>query len=110
MVFWHTMFWALPILAVNSAVDGPKPGFEKGGGLSDWLTPIPRKKSLADMKTYEIHIAAVQETRWFDSGIRSMSTLLSFFVDKLVDHLVIGFVPFNKYMCTLRIKTNKQKI
>src|ERR1700761_1416749 len=33
-----------------------------------------------------------------------------FFVDKFVDHLVIGFVPINKYMCTLRIKTNKQKI
>ena len=60
-----------------------------------------------------------------DSGIHSKSTHsfyfcgpsnnthhfgTGFFVDKLVDHLVIGFVPINKYMCTLRIKTNKQKI
>ena len=90
--------------------------------MSEWLTPIPHKKSLvqdsgkqpripnyqqlrrpqqrktdkdlslatwnlrslfvrgalqntlADMKTYKIHIAAVQETRWLDSGIHSMST------------------------------------
>lgn len=33
-----------------------------------------------------------------------------FIVDKSIDHVIIGFVPINKYMCTLRLKTKKFKV
>ena len=70
--------------------------------------------TLTDLKKYRIQIAAVQETRWVNSGIHTMSSHSFYFsgsnntahqfgtgfiVDKNVDHLVIGFVPINKYMC-----------
>jgi exonuclease III len=81
--------------------------------------------TLDDLKKYKIQIAAVQETRWIDSGIHAMRTHCFYFsgnsnnkhefgtgfiVDKSIDHAVIGFVPINKYMCTLRLKTNKFKV
>lgn len=60
-----------------------------------------------------------------DSGIHTMSQYsfyfsgtnnnrhefgTGFFVSKNADHLVLDFVPINKYMCTLRIRTNKFKV
>lgn len=81
--------------------------------------------TLADLDKYKIQIEAVQETRWLDSGIHTMPSHSIYFsgpsnnthqfgtgfiVSNNVDHLVIGFVPINKYMCTLRIRSDKQKI
>lgn len=83
------------------------------------------QSTLADLNKYKIKIAAVQETRWIDSGIHDMSQYCfyfsgasnnrhefgtGFFVSKSIDHLVLDFVPVNKYICTLRIRTNKFKV
>lgn len=83
------------------------------------------QSTLEDLTNYKIQIAAVQETRWLDSGIHAMRSHCFYFsgnsknkhefgtgfiVDKSIDHAVIGFVPINKYMCTLRLNTKKFKV
>jgi hypothetical protein len=83
------------------------------------------QSTLEDLKNFKIQIAAVQETRWLDSGIHAMLTHCFYFsgntqnkhefgtgfiVDKSIDHAIIGFMPINKYMCTLRMKTKKFKV
>lgn len=83
------------------------------------------QNTTADLIKYRVHIAAVQETRWLDSGIHALPSHsfyfsgsnnnthefgTGFFVDKKVDHTVIGFVPISKFICTLRIKTKTHKI
>ena len=83
------------------------------------------QSTLADLKRYKVQIAAVQETRWLDSGIHTMQAHCFYFsgtsqnrhefgtgfiVDKSIDHAVISFEPVNKYMCTLRLRTDKFKV
>ena len=83
------------------------------------------QNTLADMNKYNIQIAAVQETRWLDSGIHTMPNHSFYFsgpssnshqfgtgfiVNNGVDHLIINFVPISKYMCTLRIKLKNQTL
>lgn len=83
------------------------------------------QNTLAELKNYKIHIAAVQETRWLDSGMHTFPTHTfyfsgstnnkhefgtGFFVDKKVDHTIIGFVPISKYICKIRLKTKTHKI
>lgn len=83
------------------------------------------QSTLLDLKKYKVQVAAVQETRWVDSGIHTMATHAlyysgtnqnihefgtGFIVDKAFDHNVIGFVPINKYMCTLRLRMKMHKI
>lgn len=83
------------------------------------------QNTLGDLKKYHVKVAAVQETRWLDSGIHTMQSHCfyfsgtssnkhefgtGFFVDKSIDHTVIDFVPINKYMCTLRLRTEKFKV
>jgi len=83
------------------------------------------QSTLKDLAKYKIQVAAVQETRWVDSGIHTMTTHAlyysgtntnmhefgtGFIVDTAFDHNIIGFVPINKYMCTLRLRTKMHKI
>lgn len=83
------------------------------------------QNTLYDLEKYEIDVAAVQETRWLDSGIHAMKAYTfyysgnkqmqhefgtGFMVKKAFDHCIIGFKPVSKYISTLRFQTKTDKV